>query len=846
MKFKNFFLLLFCLSAVQIFSQSTYFIKYKDNVDINVVNNIVFTKSIFSKSQTDKSLNSNFDVKHFFKINDVRISRIIKIEFDKEVSEYNFTSMVGNNPDIEYYEKSVLLKVDDVPNDSLVNEQWGLRKIQAFDAWNLTKGKEGILIGIIDTGIDYLHPDLKNKISLNNGEVGIDINGKDKRNNNIDDDNNGFIDDFMGWDFTDRVGFPFDSAGGDYLGWDNNPNDDYGHGTYIAGICAGESNNKIGISGVAPNIKIINARAFDPEGYGEEDDAAAAILYAVQMGAKVINMSFGDNAFSYVLKDVIQYAHSQNVVLVASSGNSGSNLPHYPSGYSEVISVGNSTVEDYVSSNSNYGSTLDLVAPGSLITTTSMDSGYSTVSGTSASAPFVSAAAALILSLQDFTNDEVVQILKTTSDDILETGWDERSGAGRLNLLKALSINAPSKVTFNYPHQDFATLQDTISINTTILSAYFIRYELLYGVGLNPDSWTKLTEGQNQIVNQNIFTLNSKNLADTSYTFRIVVYLNNGRTLEERINFYVDRTAPKAELVNLIPAFYGDKPTIMASIYTDEPSVVKMYFRTGNSEFNYITLDGFASNNKSVKQLHYGFIPKQLVQNNDMYEVYFEAENLVGLKTIIKDGNNNFSVQPSYNAQYASKTELPFSLPVGTLFNKPVNFTSPNKNEILFSTFYPSPDLIYGLFKLENNSFVKLDSIKNQRPRDFGDFNSNGKKDLLSSIQRNGFIYEQSEANGTALINKYSDSTGNFWPILVDDIDNDNVQEVLSIAKDSLLIIHKINANLQLESPDTLKNFTTSGYYSNAYDAPFCLVVDTDNDGLKEIWIADGDGDIMS
>ena len=132
------------------------------------------------------------------------------------------------------------------------------------------------------------------------------------------------------------------------------------------------------------------------------------------MGAKVINMSFGDDQFSYVMRDVIRYAYSKGVVLVASSGNSGSDEPHYPSGYSEVICVGNSTEYDDVAPSSNYGSTLDLVAPGTDILTTAKGGGYASVSGTSASAPFVSATAGLILSLGNFSNDEVKQIIKST------------------------------------------------------------------------------------------------------------------------------------------------------------------------------------------------------------------------------------------------------------------------------------------------------------------------------------------------------------------------------------------------------------------------------------------------
>ncbi len=171
----------------------------------------------------------------------------------------------------------------------------------------------------------------------------------------------------MGWDFVDEVGYPYDTTGGDYLGWDNDPMDQLYHGTFVAGIIAAETNNIIGIAGAAPKIKILNCRAFDPNGNGQEDDAAAAILYAVQMKCKVINMSWGDESFSMVLRDVIRYAYSQNVVLVGSSGNTTSNLPHYPSGYPEVICVGASTPEDYIASFSNYGSTIDLVAPGTEI-----------------------------------------------------------------------------------------------------------------------------------------------------------------------------------------------------------------------------------------------------------------------------------------------------------------------------------------------------------------------------------------------------------------------------------------------------------------------------------------------
>ena len=143
--------------------------------------------------------------------------------------------------------------------------------------------------------------------------------------------------------------------------------------------------------------------------------------------------------------------------------------------------MGNSTSDDYVAGNSNYGSTIDLVAPGTSILTTDMNNSYSEVSGTSAATPFVTAAAGLILSQHAFSNEEVRQILKSTADDIESGGWDVKSGAGRLNLYKALSVLAPAKVKIDYPARDFATYSDTLNIAATVISPYFVKYELMLG-----------------------------------------------------------------------------------------------------------------------------------------------------------------------------------------------------------------------------------------------------------------------------------------------------------------------------------------------------------------------------
>ncbi len=849
-------ILSFLVSSL-LFPQSTYFIKYKDYVSKQEIESKIQTQQYIPSGKSFNfsilSPKVNYLAKGIAKQNEI-LGRIIKVTFDKTVDESSFLALQNEDPSIEYIQPSNIYQMEVIPNDSLIQNQWGLAKIKAYDAWDITQGSDSVLLAIIDTGIDYLHPDLHNKIKLNSGEMGTDASGHDKRSNGIDDDDNGFIDDYRGWDFTDRVGFPFDSSGGDYLTWDNDPMDEYGHGTFIAGIAAAEANNLTGIAGTAPNIKVLNLRAFDPGGYGEEDDVAAAILYAVQMGAIVINMSFGDNSFSFVLRDVIRYAYSRDIVLVGSAGNSGSDEPHYPSGYSEVICVGNSTQEDYRSSNSNYGSTLDLMAPGTQIFTTAMDNGYAYVSGTSASSPFVSGAAALILSKNSFSNEEVKQILKSTSDDIGSPGWDIYTGAGRLNLYNALNVGAPSIIKFENPTQDFSTFQDSIQITATVLSPYFVNYQLDYGYGLNPENWISLIpDGRNQFANKHIYTLDISQLPDSVYGLRILVNLTNGRTLEERVNFYIIRTAPEAVLVTLGPALYGEKATVLASVYTNQPCVTKMFYRKLGSggSFDFVTLDGFNTNNQFVKNVHYGFIPKQLVEQNSLYQVYMQAENLVGKKTTILNPSGQdsiFNIPVEYNAEMAAEYVQPFSLPKGSIYEDPVSFITNDYNEVLARQFYTSEDVYYTLYKLNNDSFSPIDSIKNKLPRDVGDFNNNGKTDILSSNIGTGYIDEQASVGEFTILNKFTDSSATFWPALSDDLDGDGKPEVIAFdqSTDTLLSVWNFDNNLAHTGTKSLSNYTPEKYYGNLLGLPHSVITDLDNDGLKEFWMIDQDGDIFS
>mgnify|MGYP000029445036 CR=1 FL=1 len=853
MKFNFLIILLFLALNQSFFAQSTIFIKYKDFISSeqieNKINEKQFTniasRNLLSLPEYKMNYLSNGLAKNIESLN-----KIVKIQFRESIDAINLIQLLQTDYEIEYAEVAKTYQINNLPNDSLVSQQWALDKIKVFDAWNITQGNPDIKLAVIDTGVDYFHTDLKNKIYYNQGEIGSDQQGKDKRFNGIDDDGNGFIDDYMGWDFTDRFGFPFDSSAGDYLDWDNNPFDDNGHGTYIAGIAAAQTNNISGIAGTAPNIKILNIRAFDPNGYGEEDDVAAAILYAVLMNARVINMSFGDDSFSLVLRDVIRFAHSQNMVMIASAGNKGISAPHYPSGYSEVICVGNSTINDVVAPSSNWGSTIDLVAPGTNILTTAKNNNYAPINGTSASAPFVSATACLILSRSNFSNEEVKQILKSTTDDIGESGWDLKSGAGRLNVFRALNVLAPSIVKFDFPLMDYSTFSDTLNVKATILSAYFQSFDLQFGVGFNPNSWTMLIEnGLNQFDKRQIYSLNLKSLKDSTYTLRIIVKQNNGRTLEERVHFHINRTPPVAELISVLPCLYGNKNTILASVYTDEPSVVRLYFKPKNSpdnNFRFVTLDGFTINNQFVKQLHYGFVPVNLLAQNQEYDVYLEAENMVGLKTIIKNQSNFFNINLVERFQLSSYNYMDFELPAGNLYTNPLNILSSNNNEIILRESLNQK--VSKIFTYKNNSFEYKDSLYERIVKDHGDFNNNGKLDLLTLFVRDGFILEQDNTFSSKFPQKFSKTGGDFWPIMARDIDADGRTEILVVKNDTTIGVWEIPNNQTLTPIEktTIRNFSSKWIGQNRINSPNAIILDSNGDGVRELWLIDEDGDLFS
>ena len=379
-------------------------------------------------------------------------TQIFKLTFSEDVDIEEAAKTYKALPEVDFAEPNQTFEIQSdiesyVPNDTGYENQWALNKIEAQKAWAISQGSNQVVIAVLDTGIDYKHEDLANNIWQNTQEI---------PNNGQDDDGNGFIDDVKGWDFVDVAVSSKVATNEDGQTEDNEPDDKQGHGTHLAGIIAAQTNNQLGISGLAGQCQVMAVRVgyLTSSGSGaiELDDAARGIKYAVDNGARVLNLSFGGYV-SQTLDLMLQYAADNGVVVVAAAGNEGKANIIYPASRIDTIAVGATDGADLKASWSNTGSQLVLTAPGSQIYSTLPGNQYGYKSGTSMATAFVAASAALLLSkMPTLSVAEVRNILTETSEDLGASGFDTSYGYGRINVFKALTKISP-QVQVQNPEQ---------------------------------------------------------------------------------------------------------------------------------------------------------------------------------------------------------------------------------------------------------------------------------------------------------------------------------------------------------------------------------------------------------
>ena len=324
-----------------------------------------------------------------------------------QVNVYQLKVPVGSDlPTIEQaYRQSTLVENTEMnnllrlpkatPNEAELGAQWGLEKMKVPEAWNITTGSSSVIVAILDTGVDANHPDLIDRI-------------------------------VPGYDFVN--------------GKEGIPDDDYGHGTQMAGIIAGEGLNGAGINGVDLKCTVLPVKVIDANGIGNAADIVEGLIYAADHGAQVVNMSFGGYTYSGMLNDAIQYAHNKNVVIVAAAGNEATDAPAYPAAFPNVLAVTATGPDDQKWPDANFGDHVAVAAPGVGILTTTNNGGYGYGTGTSHAAAMVSGVAALLKAKDArYSNVQIEKQLQSSADDLGAKGWDATFGAGRVNAFRALS-----------------------------------------------------------------------------------------------------------------------------------------------------------------------------------------------------------------------------------------------------------------------------------------------------------------------------------------------------------------------------------------------------------------------
>jgi subtilisin family serine protease len=393
-------------------------------------------------------------------------------------------SIYSSMPGVDLVTPDYSVSADVIPNDPSFNALWGMNNvgqsggtagadIDATPAWNVTTGTGRTIVAVIDTGMDYNHPDLYLNVWINQADIPaavrarlIDTNGdgiisfrdlNDPRNigsGKITDLNgDGRIDagDILmpiaqgGW----STGASDDLIGWDYANNDNNPMDDNGHGTHVTGTIGAVGNNGIGVAGVDWNVQIMPLKFLGANGSGYLSGAVSALYYAVAHGARVSNNSYGGGTYYAAMATAIANARAAGHIFVAAAGNSGGNndvSPSYPASYNydNVLAVAATDRNNQLASFSNYGSTVDLAAPGVSILSTTPNSSYAYYSGTSMATPHVTGAVALLWDLHpDWSYGQVINRILSTVDPLPSLAGKVATG-GRLDIGRAIVGSGPT------------------------------------------------------------------------------------------------------------------------------------------------------------------------------------------------------------------------------------------------------------------------------------------------------------------------------------------------------------------------------------------------------------------
>lgn len=461
---------------------------------------------------------------------------------------YKVVDKLNKDPEVEYAEPNFKIQLNMIPDDPLYQEPtklWGLKALDMEEAWDLSQG-EDVLVAVIDTGIDYNHPDLWDNIWVNpdlvsdrdlDGDVDLDdadLNG----NKHIDEDE--ILADMFGYDFSNN---------------DNDPYDGHYHGTHVAGTIAAKGNNSVGVIGVAPKAKLVGIKGLSDAGSGYTSDLANAVIYAADIGAKITNNSYGGGGVSITMENAFDYAAQMGVLNIAAAGNSNTDEPMRPASYSSTVSVASVDSKLFRSSFSNYGPTIDIAAPGSGIYSTmpinkgSFEAdingyGYSSKSGTSMAAPHVAGVAALLLAKYPWLTAEQLQTIMVSTSKVIDSNEYIAALVDPVAALEA-GVGLPQAVMSLESSKFVFPDSSSVILSGTANGGDFAEYKITISSLNNTDRPVFEQNYYEPVVDSTLADLDLSGLANSKYLLTLEVINNDGTSAKAFKSLAVMNNAPR-------------------------------------------------------------------------------------------------------------------------------------------------------------------------------------------------------------------------------------------------------------------------------------------------------------
>ena len=707
-----------------------------------------------------------------------------------------------------------------IPNDPRFEEQWNLSLIDMPGAWAIEKGNPEVIIAVVDTGFDYTHEDLASQTWVNVDEI---------PDNGIDDDNNGYIDDVHGWDFSQM---PSSDGNENSQNGDNDPIDESGHGTHVAGIIGATVDNDVGIAGIAWNCTLMPIRGAGVAGI-RDNRSASAIVYAVNNGARVINMSWGGRERSFVLRDAVDYAYARGVLMIAASGNESEGDSIFPAGYRKVISVAATEQHKQKFYQSNFGASIDIGAPGNVILSTHINNRYRTLSGTSMATAHVSGVAALIISKRpSLTHEEVRQILLSTTDPITES--PELVGAGNLNAARALMASSSLRAHILSP-ETHSGGSNQIEFVGTAGGFKFDTWQLLYGLSAVPTAFQPINApSQQQKTSESLLVWETSAVAEGLYTVRLEVSSVEGKLLRDEVVVSVDRTPPQVRNVKVQNQITRGNYATVVSWSTDDFTINTLSQRAREATAPFRPIEENSASREHFFSLSLG---------TGSYDLFITSRNDVGLETVEDNGGKFYRAEAISGAVSPNGfVETSTTLPPMHLASVTADFDRDGRIEIVGLPI--AADSVSGIEVHERTAAgvyqLQYTSAIDAKPLAIDDTDGDGLLEILCGTRERVFLLESMTQNGYP--EKIIWETRFLSSGQIVDLDGDGRKEIVGADNfnDSIRIFEN-RGNDSYDEMLVIKNETAG---SNVFGEQFAIG-DFNGNGIPELVTGDSEGELF-